>query len=127
MVSWYHFTSLKCGSPAGIWDLTVDGVYDLGGGQLVLAGTGTVDLDAATLTGPWAAQYRIDVTGVPALIGGQKAGLTGQASLADAVLSVYGLTGTGDFWSQTPALALSGAIDDPTKDFQLPVQSGQFC
>jgi hypothetical protein len=126
-VGWIHFTAQKCGSPSGTWDLAVDGVRDLGGARLVLSGAGTVDLDAATLNGTWEADYRIDVEGIPSAIGGQEAGLTGQASLADATLSIYSQVGTGDFWAQTPAAALAGAVDDPRKDFQLPVQSGQFC
>lgn len=127
-VRWYHFTSLKCGSPAGRWQLVVDGTFDLGSGaSLVLTGAGTVNLDPATLTGPWEVDYRIDLVGVPSAIGGQEARVTGQASLADGLLSIHSQVAGADYWAQTPALALAGAAMDPSVDFELPVQSGQFC
>lgn len=127
MVAWYLFESLKCGNPAGVWDLRVSGVRPLGAGAtLVLTGEGHVSLDP-TLHGPWSAQYTIRAEGVPALIGGQDGTVTGRATLAGDMLQIRSQVGQGTFFSQTPALALGGAADNPVRDFDLPVISGHFC
>jgi hypothetical protein len=126
-VDWFHFTAVKCGTPAGRWDLAVDGVRNLGGGRLVLTGAGTVDLDGATSTGPWQANYAIELVGVPSARGGQDGAVTGVAILDGDVLSITGQTGQGSFFSQTPAAAFWGPAGNPTRDFQLHVQVGDFC
>ena len=105
----------------------VEGTQNLGGGRLVLSGQGKVTLVATSLQGPWRAEYAIRLEGVPAAIGGQDGTVIGNATLAGDVLQIRGQAGRGTFFSQTPAAALSGAADDPTKDFDLPVQSGRFC
>ena len=125
--TWYHFTSTKCGGAAGRWLIDIEGTYDLGGGSLVLTGTGTADLDAATLSGPWEARYKIRLEGVPAAVGGQDGTVSGQATLVGDLLQFRSLVGSGTYFAQTPALALGGPADDPRTDFDLPVQSGPFC
>ena len=127
MQDWLHFSSVKCGTPAGDWVLTVDGTRDLGGGRLVASGSGLVTLDGATLRGPWSAQYQIRLVGVPAAVGGQDATVTGDAELVDDVLQIRSQVGQGTYFSQTPALSLGGAAHDPRRDFDLPGQSGRFC
>ena len=130
MVTWYHFTSLKCASPDGEWQLTVDGRFDLGGAALVLGGAGTAMLaeDAAGhYTGTWEAEFRIDLEGVPASIGGQEGHITGDATFADNTLTLIGTNATGDFWAQTPARSIGGAAGNPSKDFTLPVNNDAFC
>jgi hypothetical protein len=127
-IEWYHFTSLKCGSAEGIWNLTVDGVYDLGGASLVLAGAGTATLakTGTTFSGTWDASFTINLQGVPQSIGGQEGTITGDAVLDSSVLRINGTNASGDFWAQTPALALSGGVN-PLKSFDLPVENDQFC
>jgi len=135
MMDWYHFTSLKCGGVEGDWLIHVAGEYPLAGGaRLVLAGTASATLARtgqatgdASGSGPWGADYRIDVEGIPAAIGGQKGTITGTATLTAAVLHLVGQNAQGDFWSQTPALALSGPSADPLKNLYLPVVRGSFC
>ena len=127
MVDWFHFTSVKCGSPAGDWALRVDGTNPLGGGSLVLTGEGRVTLVPNSLTGPWGAQYSIRLEGVPAAIGGQDGTVAGRATLAGDLLQIRSQVGEGTFFSQTPALALGGAAQNPARDFDLPVQRGSFC
>jgi hypothetical protein len=127
MVDWYRFESLKCGNAAGVWDLRVSGVRPLAAGAtLALTGKGRVSLDS-TLNGPWSAQYTIRANGVPDLIGGQDGTVTGRATLAGDVLQIRSQVGQGTFFSQTPAVALGGAAENPAKDFDLPVISGHFC
>jgi hypothetical protein len=127
MVDWMHFTSVKCDTPAGDWVLTVDGTRQLGGGRLELSGQGLVTLNGATLRGPWIAQYGIRLEGVPAAIGGQDATVAGDAELVGDVLQIRSQVGQGTFFAQTPARSLGGAAGNPTRDFDLPVQSGPFC
>jgi hypothetical protein len=129
MISWYHFESLKCGGPIGDWDIHVSGVFNLGGGNLVLTGDGRVTLARApaSFTGPWGAQYAIRLEGVPAAIGGQDGTVIGTGELAQGQLALLATTAEGTFFAQTPALALGGAAGDPAKDLLLPVENGQFC
>src|SRR6187455_3205012 len=132
MVSWYHFTSLKCGSAEGQWDIVVDGTYDLGGGTLVLTGSGTATLtkDQATkrFLGPWNAAFAVRLEGVPSAIGGQDGTLDGNAELVNhATLNLVGVNAQGTFFAQTPAKSIGGQADNPGKDFFLPVTNGRFC
>lgn len=129
MVDWYHFTSLKCATPEGKWDIVVDGSRDLGGAVLVLAGAGTATTTRVAdrqYTGTWEADFRIDLEGVPHAIGGQEGSVTGDASFDAKELALVGTNATGSFWSQTPALALSGAVN-PRKSFVLPVTNDAYC
>ena len=128
-IDWYHFQSLKCGGPEGQWDILVSGVRDLGGGRLVLTGNGKVTLvkDHKTITGPWNADFFINLEGVPVSIGQQSGTITGDGSLAASVLRLKGTHAEGSFFVSTPARSLSGASGNPLKDFQLPVLNDQFC
>jgi hypothetical protein len=128
-MDWYHFTSLKCATPEGQWQLTVDGLRDLGGAALVLTGAGSADLTQVAdrqYAGSWEADFRINLQGVPDAIGGQEGHITGDASFDGTTLSLTGTDATGDFWAQTPALALAGAVD-PLKSFALPVTNDAYC
>lgn len=129
MVGWYHFESLKCGGPLGDWDITVSGVYDLGGGALVLSGGGRVTLARAptSFTGPWGAQYAIRLQGVPASIGGQDGTVVGTGELAQSQLALLATTAEGTFFGRNPYAAVGGQADNPAKDLLLPVLNGQFC
>jgi hypothetical protein len=128
-VDWYHFTSLKCGTAEGTWNINVDGTRDLGGAALVLAGAGTSTLTKVAdqqFTGTWEADFRINLVGVPLSIGGQEGNITGDASFDGKTLNLVGTHATGDFWAQTPALALGGAVN-PLKSFALPVTNDAYC
>ena len=134
IISWYHFTSTKCGGPEGDWVIDVEGTYPLGVGSLALSGTGHALLARNAQTakdgsfaGPWDAAFRIDLEGVPYSIGGQEGTITGDAKLAKSVLHLVGKNAQGEFWAQTPALALGGPSMDPMKSFDLPVTNGSFC
>lgn len=128
MVDWMRFTSLKCGGAAGQWNLVAEGVRDLGGGLLVLSGTGAVTLSGGpgNPTGSWGMNYAIRLEGVPALIGGQDGHAAGSGELANGSLVLLATMAEGTFFAQSPALALGGAIN-PAKDLVLPVQNGAFC
>lgn len=106
----------------------VDGTQSLGAGaKLVLTGRGKVRLAGTSLQGPWNAHYAIRLDGMPMAIGGQDGTVTGRATLQGNVLQIRSQVGSGSFFSQTPAVALGGAAGDPSKDFDLPVQTGSFC
>jgi len=130
MISWYHFTSLKCATPEGDWDILVDGVYDLGGANLVLSGEGKVTLhdDGQAITGPWSAQFAIRLEGVPAAIGGQDGTAIGDAEFVKPnTLSLITTSSQGTFFAQTPAASLGGAVDNPGKDFVFTVTNDHYC
>jgi hypothetical protein len=128
-IEWFRFRSLKCATPEGRWDLNVKGKRDLGGAALVLVGAGTATLTQVAdhqYTGTWEADFRIELKGVPDAVGGQEGHTTGDASFDGTTLTLTGTNATGDFWAQTPALALSGSVD-PLKSFALPVTNDAYC
>jgi hypothetical protein len=129
MIDWWHISSLKCGGPTGQWDLHVDGVRDLGGASLALTGEGAVTLSRGptSFTGPWGAQYAIDLVGVPHAIGGQDGTVLGNGELAAGALALLATAAQGSFFAQTPAASLSGAAGNPAKDLLLQVTNGSFC
>jgi hypothetical protein len=132
VIDWFHYQSTKCGGPEGEWLITVDGVRDLGGGQLVVQGSGkavlarTPNAPAPGSAGTFAISYAIRLEGVPSMIGGQDGQMQGNAAFDGTILALTGTQATGSFFSQTPAIALGGSVD-PLRNLQLPVQEGAFC
>lgn len=132
VIDWFHYQSTKCGGPEGEWLITVDGVRNLGGGQLVVDGSGkavlarTPNTPAPESAGTFAISYAIRLQGVPALAGGQDGQMQGNAAFDGAILALTGTQATGTFFSQSPAIALGGSVD-PLRNLQLPVQEGAYC
>ncbi|HEX9260564.1 MAG TPA: hypothetical protein VF855_13580 [Acidimicrobiales bacterium] len=129
MADWIHFESVKCDGPVGAWPIRVSGTRDIGQGvTLVLTGSGTATLvgTASAAAGTFAADYVIDVKGVPLSTGGQNAHYEGTATFANGTLTLSGRV-TGVSHAENPFSAVIMQMMSSTETFALAASSGAFC
>jgi hypothetical protein len=123
-----HYTGLKCGTPAGDWHISMQGVRNAGSATIVLSGTAVATLAFNNgWRGTWTAQHTASVQGIPVSRGGQDGTTTGRAELTSVELRLLGETESGTFYSQNPYAALSGSTYGGARTVILPIQSGRFC
>ena len=126
---WVHIESLKCDGPIGDWPLVVSGTRDMGAGlTLVLDGSGVATLagTATAATGTFAADYTLDVEGVPLSTGGEIAHVEGTATFADGVLTLDGQV-TGTSHGENPYRQVIMSMIPSTQVFVLTPATGTFC
>lgn len=135
-VGWYHLTAIKCDTPEGKWEISVEGELALPQGALASTGSYDVELKAPAgkadptkpLSGKWEGKLDVGLKGVPGASAGAGVHLSGTASfdpMAKKMVLVTKKT-VGTSFANVYGYASSGGVD-PAKDMTLPVEVGDFC